>query len=482
MTAHPTNKAGKGRMDSGTESSRHRWRQFRRDAMRGAVCCVLLLFGTACSARAQDLLIPVDAEARLDHLSAELERRIHLFPDVSGFLEARLFERADSTYVLVIDHGTDTAPLRSERVMTREQMQDLRREVTNRAHLYMPEMVVDREGRTAFIATCAGLGGTFWGQLIADGFEIRGERQRIGTSLLTAGMSFVVPYALTHSHRVTEGMAALAFQGGLRGLVDGVFLVNILDLRDDTYAFIPLALSLGELSAGYMIADAYNLDAGRASSIAIGGNLGFGIGSSAAVMVAGGDAFNGDGVPGKVAALAGSAVGYATAAHITSTSHYTTGDANVLATFAVMGAAVPSTALVLAEDEKLSHYGTAWVIGGIAGMVYAHSYLERRDFLTSEATFVQLGTGVGALVGLGVGAIAEEAQDRSEGRILMACTMGGALAGFVLTLSAYDRDARAHAQEERSRTSIDISINPAALFVTSRTIRPLPFLSVFGRF
>jgi len=452
--------------------------------MKSAVLTACLLALLSGQAPAQLTQIAMDASGKVMAIDAKIESRIHLFPECRDFRLARLFAGKDSAFVLETECGREGAVMREQKHISGVEVERLRAEIGARLLREAPEYVIDQEGRTKYLIGMSGvsLGFYSWSLPWALGAEDAGA---VGMSLVSAGAGFFIPYLWSYDTRMTDGMATLGLQGAYRGILDGLMLANLLedDPDDRTVIATGLVFSVAESVAGLHIAGAGNMSGGSAEAVCAGGNLGFLIGIGSAMAT---DQFSGSGGPfesqSAVAQMLGfSALGYAAGAYMAGDSRYTGGDADVLLTAGVLGAAAPVMALVVAgaTDERV--FGAVGALGCAAGMTFGHLHLRSRDYSSSQGRLTQLGTAAGGLLGMGVGYLL--APDAKPEKMVAGMAAAGGLLGFGLMLSGFDDETRAAA----ASGSWTLSFTPAALTGAllprvSRAERPLHFLHLRGSF
>jgi|GEM_PF-1416223 len=457
---------------------RTRWKR------RAAIGCLALLFA-AISLSAQQIQIPVDEDARLERITPDVEKGIKLFEEYAGFQQARLFMLPDSTYLLEVEYLSGGALLRAEKPLDRDELKAFRAEISRRLKARMPETLVDREGRAAFLITTTGLSLSMYGWLLPSALGIENDKKYAGVYLLTAGGGFILPYFLTKESRISDGMATLAFQGGVRGLIDGYFLSRLLGVDGDRekYGFA-LGMSVCELLAGYEIARAADLNTGETGAISVAGNFGMGLGIAGAV-IADENAMNSENRAGPLGALLGSAAGYAAGVMLSRSANYTPGDADVLSTAGVLGAGWGLTFCSYAETDAPASYAWLLSIGALGGLTTGHLLQQARDFTSSQGRFLQAGTALGALGGLGFSVMIAAGSKSGEdaGKIILTGTLIGATAAYGLLLSAYAPEAEAAARSSSWR----VQFSPAGLAAIllqggQAPAVPVPLLVVSNRF
>ncbi|HYU53569.1 MAG TPA: hypothetical protein VEK37_11520, partial [Gemmatimonadaceae bacterium] len=108
----------------------------------------------------------------------------------------------------------------------------------------------------------------------------------------------------------------------------------------------------------------------------------------------------------------------------------TAGDVQILVPTAVLGAGAGVS--LLNRHAAYSHFMTAATIGGILGMMAGDRFLVRRyDHGRDDADRLSLGTGAGALMGAGIASLNKSW--RNNPHVLGGLSVGGGLAGLIIT-------------------------------------------------
>jgi hypothetical protein len=431
---------------------------------------------------AQQVQVPFDEAGRILRVTPEIEAALHLFPGYPMFKEARMFRQPDSSYVIDIEYVAQRAPAREQKCFSAAEGELYRRELSLHILRSAPELGLDQQGRTKFLIGIAGLGFGFYSWAMPVMLNVDDGAAIVGLFMLTGGGTYLYSLALTRDSRVTDGMATCALQGGGRGIVDGMLIGSLFSAEPDFRSQVSLCffLSIGELFAGYHLASAYDLSPGNAATISAGGNFGLGIGAASALMLNNERSIWENKTVGALGLL-GSAAGYAGGAMLAASSHYTPGDADVLTSSGLLGAAIPVSALYLAgvTDER-PLFGVA-AAGALGGLAFGHVFLNSRDFSSSQGTYVYFSTVAGGLVGAGLGFTF--ASDTHPERLIAAATAAGAATGFGLMLASLDDEARAASKA----SAWNVTISPLGLasmlnHAESAHWRPPPLLLIEARF
>ena len=408
-------------------------------------------------ARSAELQVPFDDAGRVNRIDEVLARRLGMFLDrYEGFREARLFMADDSSFVLEITHVRGGQSLREREVMTQEQVDVLRADFARRMSETAPLMDPrNQEGRPWLMTSSAVLGLGFYGWALPYVLDVQDGSQAFGTYLLTAGGSFFVPLLLTSDSPVTTSAAGLYWYGGSRGIVHGVLLADAFD-DDPSDSRAPvgwaMALSLTESIAGYQYAKLASVDGGTAQAISIGGDFGFLWGYTVS------DLTSSDDQRGSSAQSAGMLIGSLTGMLggrvIARSRAYSFGDGTVVRTSGALGMLV-GTAFA---DGAVNHsrgssdskpYSAGLLVGSVAGLAIGDRLVSGRDFSGGDGVLMQLGSGLGALMGLGVIAITDPQGTDNSAAYWAGSAVGGVL-GYAVTYSGLSRRAVSRATESSS--------------------------------
>lgn len=446
--------------------------------MRPLLTRILVLFAiaTAAPAAAQEVLVPIDREGRVEVVDADLARRAGLWvTEFPGLQEARLFRAPDGTFVLEVTEQREGRTTRHRRTLTETEVDEVRRRVSAAiAAAPAPRQRPDQTGRNLLIGQTTAAGLAYYGWALPYSLGIDEAAPASGLYLLTAGASFFAPFWLTADQPVTMGMANLSRYGVSRGLLHGVFLgelvasedeefvacnpdpeVECVYLLDDTEervrAGIGLVGSVAEGVAGYLWARNSRMTAGDAHTVALGGDVGLATGLLASVVTNadGGDGFKAPAAMGLVGAGLGIYGGRVLSKH----RGFTWGDAQLMYTGAMTGAwaGMALTAVAELEEEAIA---AAALAGGWTGLLLTDRAIANVDFTAGQANLVTLSAFAGALTGGGVGALLDNEDVAAIGSAI------GAVGGFALGYASFAGDARGSTY---SHGPVDLRIHPAGL-------------------
>jgi hypothetical protein len=426
-------------------------------------------------ASAQEVQVPIDRDGKLEVITAQLERKLRLFSDYAGFVEARLFQAPDSSFVLEITQRVEGRLARVRLPLTPSAAQDLRRRVSAALAEAPAERVLDQSGRTKLLGWSAALSLLFYGPAVPIMFEVDDSRGFVGLYLLSAGAGIIAPFLATQRIPVTEGGAALATYGATRGIIHARVAVDLLasDASDAAYAAAGFWGSLGEALAGFAVAND-RMSGGTAELVGIGSDVGLGFGLGTAHL--GGlldDEPDLDGEPylGRqthpgAAALAflstasGAGVGYA----LSRTEPYTRGDAFILRNAGLLGVHLGLAVADLSNPrgDQQKRYTALALTGGFAGLIAGHRLVHGREFTTAQGIFTTLGQIGGGLVGLGLGYLVSPRSGDISG-LLWAASAAGAGLGYGLTYQ-FARQAQVGLGGGR----LQVGLDPSGLALAGR--------------
>ena len=408
-------------------------------------------------ARSAELQVPFDDAGRVNRIDEVLARRLGMFLDrYEGFREARLFMADDSSFVLEITHVRGGQSLREREVMTQVQIGVLRADFARRMSETAPLMDPrNQEGRPWLMTSAAALGLGFYGWALPYVLDVQDGSQVFGSYLLTAGGSFFIPLLLTSDSPVTTSAAGLYWYGGSRGIAHGVLLADAFDDEPaDNRGGVGLAMgfSLIESIAGYQYAKLAAVDGGTAQAIAIGGDVGFLWGYAVNDLVTSYDQRGSNSRSASM--LVGSLTGMLGGRVIARSRAYSFGDGTVVRTSGALGILVGTAFADAAANgggsgSNSKPYSAGLLIGSMAGLAIGDRLVAGRDFSGGDGVLMQLGTGLGALMGLGVIAITDP-QGTDNSAAYWAGSAAGGVLGYAVTYSGLSRRAVSRATESSS--------------------------------
>jgi hypothetical protein len=297
----------------------------------------------------------------------------------------------------------------------------------------------DEGGRILTLTTAAALGLSLYGPTMLILTEPDDGRTAVGLYMLTAGVSFAVPYALS-SEGVPWGAANLGYYGGTRGALHGMLLAGLLGGTETTTkgAFGgAMGLSVLEGALGIVLGESQQVTPGEANAIGVGNDIGMFL--MAMGWVAAADSVELDSPRGPAATMlvgaAAGAFGGLQLAHIDGLSW---GDAETIRTAAILGGFAGGTIYAFADPQpdSATALGSLLGLGAIAGAVVGERLVVDRELSAGRAQLIELATYAGALAGAGTVFLLGGDAGRDY---LTGLTIGGA-AGFGLVFAGA-RDA-----------------------------------------
>ena len=331
-----------------------------------------------------------------------------------------------------------------------------------------------REMRIAFVRSQAILGLASYAPAFAVmvGTE---PATRLAAYLVMAGGTFFAATEITRQVEITPARQVLSSRMGWRGSINGLWLAHAASIRDGEAAALTLLGGLGGSTAGVLLGS--RLTEGEAVATVVGHDIAF-FSTLALTYVIDPDDSEVSGLSESTRLAIPMVVGwggYALGRLYAGRAPYevTAGDASLLWLGAGIGATAASVAIAGDWPDQRTIAGTV-LLGGLAGVWGADRWLVRRfDHTRSEGALVALGSGAGALMGVGLGVLVGGEAERGEPATLAFAALGG-VAGIWLT----ERYAQPAADEgRRFDLSSRVQFSPmGALAAASRTPGVHPIL------
>jgi hypothetical protein len=456
----------------------------------GLIATIAVLLAIA-PAEAQDRQVPLDEQGRVQVVDAGLARQLGLWTEqYPGFSEARLFEDRAGGFVLEITTVVAGETMRERIPLTAADVAALRTRVSSRLTASRLLTSTEQEGRYLLLGQTTLLGIAFYSWAVP---EILGaeETAAAGLGLLTAGVSFFAPFALTQNQPVTFGMANLSRYGATRGIAHGALVHQALagseetcftescadDRTDRRRARLAssVAFSVVEGVGGYLWARNEEMTAGTANAIVTLGDAGL-LGGLGVARVAG-LSYDDRAMPAM--GLAGAAGGIVAGRALAARRDYTWGDADLLYTGGAVGAFAGLAAAALASVDSDRTAIALTLVGGTAGLVTADRLVADTDFTVGQSVLNRLGSVAGGLAGASIGVLLDDSDVALAGAGL------GAIGGYLLTYAALAPDARAQRGERYSNW--DVRLDPRGMIGLARGApraeeAPVPLFGVSYRF
>ncbi|PEN15203.1 hypothetical protein CRI94_02675 [Longibacter salinarum] len=420
-----------------------------------AVLLLVLAVVTVPNAAGQEAQVPVDQNGTVYTIDAELRHELGLFPDITGFQSAALYELSDGQFELVIHYRTGQSTVRERRTLSTSDVQSLRAKVTSGLQRIKARPRLDQDGRYGLLASTT-LIGLAEGGLVSAALGLDGEAAG-SVTLIGGATGFFVPLVLTQNANATEAEADMTFYGGLQGAAHGLQLYLLAsgdeDVDDERLATGVTALSIaGESLLGYTIARRNDWSGGHAemtSFTGLSGNLiGYGLARG----------FVGDGGSVRLLSglsIAGSLTGAVIGHQLGRSDRYTEGDARIYLQTGLLAANLSGSTLAAADVDGEYGPSLAVTLAGTGGLVLGRYLVRNRDFTSAQGNLVVLGGVAGSLFGGGIAVATEATEDTAV--MLQAL---GSLAGSAFTYGVFAGDAARQARQRGSTVGLNLRITP----------------------
>jgi hypothetical protein len=413
-----------------------------------AIFFALFLFLIVASrASAQEVQVPFDTTTGLDLITAQTDHDLHIFSDVDGFGEARLY-RLDTTYTLEITHSDEGKSVRSHRKLSQIEVDTLRSHV--RQQIDASHILVDQDGRSELI-TATTVAGLYYGIALGYAADFNSDGY-VASELIGGGMGFFLPFALTAHSEVTRGEGLAATTGMSLGALHGLCIGLLTDADERTNVGLAALASAGEMGAWYAIAKNNKLDAGYIAALNSGAL--FGAAQGVAIQGLFEDFPDNDATTEHlgIAMLAGSAGGMAAMHYLDKAQNFTEGDVTVVSTG---GWLLPMDywLIALAANIEPERYSSILIsmAANVGGIAVGSALVHGRKLSRAEGNYVALGTLAGGLIGAGFGVLSHDAQAASI------MTALGASAGYFIVAGAVSGNT------PKKESNMQISPNLGAL-------------------
>jgi hypothetical protein len=415
-------------------------------------------FFAAAIAVAAETQVPLDHAGRVQRIDAALAHRIKMFTDRPDFQDARLFQLADSSYVLEITSLAKAGLSRDRIPLTAMGADSLRTMVTTALAEHRTAPVLDSSGRPLFVATTTATCFGFYGWAVPYLFMDGASSEAVtGTYLLISSGGTFIPLYVTRNRPVSMGASLMSWYGMSRGALHGALLPYV--LSDDPGNKAPVggafALSIVEGIAGFEWASRSGMTEGRAATINNLADFGtlYGLGFA--------DLADANRQTASAATLAGAGAGLAIGALYARGRDHTYGDASVMRTAGWVGGYLAlSIEAAAAQDDWSKSTTAAAMVGSAAGLVVGHGLVKRTDFSFGQGVMVDLCTASGWLFGLGTAYLASSSGGLDES-VFWLSTGVGTVAGYAVGYGVSAKSAR-RAAADRTSWRLDVVPVPPA--------------------
>ncbi len=265
------------------------------------------------------------------------------------------------------------------------------------------------------------------------------SKTQVGSYMLAAGASFLVPYFATRDQDVTWGMTDAYWFGASRGAEHGALLLALFQPDNPSDQQVFGAMTLGSMLEGagwtYWAAESH-ASPGMTNAITKGSDFGTAFGLAIAATING----NGDqntrslAAGGLIGAAAGMFGGYELAEH----RNLTWGDSEVMRSAAYVGLGVAAVPLILGDASDVHVVLPVLMAGAAAGLWAGDTLLDGHHFTAGQGVVTELSTLAGAGVGAGLGYLVSDNNGDSQGKVIIVGTVLGAIGGFTLAYLGLD--------------------------------------------
>lgn len=423
-----------------------------RTTIRAVLLSSLLVANLAAAAEVQ---VPLDRAGRVQRVDAALAHRLGMFADRPGFQEARLFQVADSSFVLEISSMLAAGLTRERIPLTPAGVDSLRDDITAGLARHKAAPVTDVTGRPLLVATSTVMAFGFYGWAIPYLFEENAsDAAKTGTYLVAASAGTFIPLWFTRHRPVSMATATMAWYGMSRGALHGALLPYALDSNAQTKQAVASAFgfSVVEGIVGFEWAARTGMSTGTAATISNGADFGalYGLGFTHLIK--------GDDDSGRAAGtLIGSGVGLVASALYAPHRDHTYGDASVMRTGGWVGGFTGLTIARMFTDEYQRSNTAGALIGATVGLTVGDRLVDKTDFSFGQSVIVDLTSIGGGLLGLGTGMLTEGSS--GSGKVKLAASATGTVVGYGVGYLMYAKAAR-RAEADRSAWRFDVMPSP----------------------
>lgn len=401
----------------------------------------------------QEVQVPLDKDNKIMVIDQEMESKLGLFGDNSGFVDAKLFKINNDLFILEITYKVDSKIHRKRKELTKAEVDELRQKVSDNIIKGNPKVQLDQEGRTEFLVKTTLLSLGLYAPTVTTVLNLE-EESAVSGYLITSAAGFFLPYYLTEDESVTKAQSELAIYGGIAGASHFAFLdliINNDDVIDDDEILdsewrlaLTSLFSIGELIAGYHIAKNLNMSEGTAEVITSTGTLGTLYGLATYGMF---DSYEGDdfitygedspgyGTLGLLGSLAGMGTGY----YLSTKQDFSKGDAAVYTFAGYLGAWIPFSVFASFADDLDSPapvYGSM-ILGSMAGLYVGNHLIKGKNFSKADGTIISWGSFISGLLGAGIGVLIDESEPTTTMLLSTAFSTGA----FAFFYNQYKDDA-----------------------------------------
>jgi len=398
------------------------------------IACLLILFVVICSpleSSAQEKQVCIDESGKIYSIDSKLEQKLQMFSEYENFQEAIVFQSNDSTFVLEIIYLEQGQVLRKRLPLAFEELSNLRKKVTQKLTISLPQYRYDQSGRARLLRHTLLMSLGFYGWALPSVLEVHDGRTAAAVYLLTSGSSFFFPYTFTFDQSVPQGATELAIFGSKYGIAHGMATGFMLFGDNATYSQImspAIIVSVTEGIWGYNFAKETNMSEGSAAIKASMSNVGFLWGLAFAHMA---DELENLRINGSFSLL-GAAGGWYVGSKFDQKDNYTRGDVKILESSNSIGALFVASLISHFKPDREQFYSAAAIIGSAGGVIAGKRLIKNRDFSLGQGLLVNLGEVAGGATGLGLYYIVTTDESSSLQGWLTSGTIGAALGSWLV--------------------------------------------------
>ncbi len=322
----------------------------------------------------------------------------------------------------------------------------------------------DEGGRILTLTTATGLGLGLYAPAMLVLTEPSDSRTAVGLYMLTAGVAFAAPYALT-ADGVSWGAANLGYYGGTRGALHGFLLAGLLGgdkVTSKGTLGSAMGVSVVEGTLGIVLGDAHGVTPGEANAMGVGNDIGMFVTAMGWVVAA--DSVQIDSPRGPAATvLIGAAAGAFGGLQLAHIDKLSWGDAETIRTAAILGGVAGGTIYAYADPQpdSATALGSLLGLGAIAGAVVGERLVVDRELSAGRAQLIGLATYAGALAGAGTVFLFGGDTGKAY---LSGVTVGGAIGFGVVLAGARDAPVARRAAnwlEQHADVLSSVQVGPA---------------------
>jgi hypothetical protein len=360
-----------------------------------------LIIAYSFASYAQDLQVPVDTGGRIFVISADLEKKLGLFPVYDRFVEARIFRVSADEYYLEILFQKDADTMRKRMPLSERDYRDFCAAFSARLGEARLQIDVNQDGRYLLLASTTVYSLGLYGPLLVNVLDISADKNILAAESFIGSAGFFLPFYLT-SGRTVSGPEAASYTycsgfGAAHGAFAGLMIYGSDAGFSRGLAALMLVSSAGEGLGGFLLAEKLQLSLGRVDLTASASLWGTVWALESMVITARPNSDRGAGALLLGGSLGGAALGYTLA------ENYSRGDVIVNNLAAALGAYAPLAVMeTMAVHSGRMRVGAS-MAGSLAGAASGYFLIRDKNFSAGQGGLMFLGESAGALVGYGAG-------------------------------------------------------------------------------